>query len=352
MSICDGDCDDDEPANFPGNSEVCDGLDNDCDDEVATSEEDFDLDGYGICQGDCDDTNPQANPADADGDGYSLCGPDGVASSGDEDCDDNDPLLSAADADADGFSSCFGDCDDSSFNTHPGADELCDGLDNDCSPATEAGAGETDEDGDGDLACEDCDDDDASITGTDIDQDGSSPCDGDCAEGNPTIHPFAVDPIDTGIDQNCDGIDGTDADGDGSASVTSGGVDCDDNDPNNFPGNTEMCDGQDNDCNSLDDVGQAGVGGAETDNDGDGQWECQGDCEDNNPANFAGNPEVCDGQDNDCDGTTWAPDEVDGDNDGVVACDSDGDGTSDDCDDNDPNNFPGNPEVCDGQDND
>ena len=33
------------------------------------------------------------------------------------------------------------------------------------------------------------------------------------------------------IDQNCDGIDGTDGDGDGSASWQSGGSDCDDTDP-------------------------------------------------------------------------------------------------------------------------
>ena len=33
-----------------------------------------------------------------------------------------------------------------------------------------------------------------------------------------------------GIDQNCDGVDGEDVDGDGQASLESGGQDCDDND--------------------------------------------------------------------------------------------------------------------------
>ena len=38
-----------------------------------------------------------------------------------------------------------------------------------------------------------------------------------------------TDIVGDGIDQNCDGLDGTDVDGDGFASVASGGDDCDDN---------------------------------------------------------------------------------------------------------------------------
>jgi hypothetical protein len=30
----------------------------------------------------------------------------------------------------------------------------------------------------------------------------------DCAEGDPTIHDFAADPMGDGIDTNCDGVDG------------------------------------------------------------------------------------------------------------------------------------------------
>jgi hypothetical protein len=133
-----------------------------------------------------------------------------------------------------------------------------------------------------------------------------------------------------------------DADGDGVPDTT----DCDDNNAANFPGNTEICDGQDNDCNGLDDMGNPGLGGQETDNDADGQSECQGDCDDNNAANFSGNTELCDGQDNDCDGTANADaaGEVDTDQDGQLSCF--------DCDDSDPNNFYGNTELCDGADND
>jgi hypothetical protein len=43
--------------------------------------------------------------------------------------------------------------------------------------------------------------------------------------------------------------EGFDMDGDG---VTICAGDCDDNDPNNFPGNTEICDGQDNNCDGHD----------------------------------------------------------------------------------------------------
>ena len=52
----------------------------------------------------------------------------------------------------------------------------------------------------------------------------------------------------------------------------------DDSDPNNFTGNVEICDGQDNDCNGQDDY--AFFDGSETDDDGDGQSECEGDCDD------------------------------------------------------------------------
>ena len=51
----------------------------------------------------------------------------------------------------------------------------------------------------------------------------------DCDDSNPTINPRASDLVGDGVDQNCDGIDGTDSDRDGHASIASGGDDCDDN---------------------------------------------------------------------------------------------------------------------------
>ena len=54
------------------------------------------------------------------------------------------------------------------------------------------------------------------------------------------------------------------------------------------------CDGADNDCNGQADADAAG----EADVDADGSLSCI-DCDDNSAANFPGNSELCDGADND-----------------------------------------------------
>lgn len=98
--------------------------------------------------------------------------------------------------------------------------------------------------------------------------------------------------------------------------------DCDDQDPNNRPGGSEVCDGLDNDCDGT-------PGADEFDLDQDGFLSCgdPADCLDGNPFAYPGAPELCDGVDNDCDGETF-PEEVDQDGDGAPACA--------DCDDTDP----------------
>jgi MYXO-CTERM domain-containing protein len=88
--------------------------------------------------------------------------------------------------------------------------------------------------------------------------------------------------------------------------------DCDDLDPDRFPGNPEVCDGVDNDCDDA-------LPPSELDADGDTFLACE-ECDDTQAANYPGNAEVCDGADNDCDGSPdngltfadWWPD-VDGD---------------------------------------
>ena len=296
----DDDCDDGDPALNPGQIELCDGLDNDCDgeiDEVA----DLDGDGFNNCEGDCDDDDPAVFPGAVE-----AC--DGV----DTNCDTVLPA-DEADADADGVMGCAGDCDDSQASVYPGAPELCDGLDNDCDGTVPAG--EVDDDADGALACLDCDD------------------------ANATVFPGAPELCDT-LDNDCDGAvpaDETDDDGDGWSECRDG--DCDDADPNTYVGAIEICgDGVDNDCDGVEWDG--------IDDDGDGYGECEGDCDDTDPDVGPEAQEICEDEiDQDCDGS----DLVDFDEDGWLdeAC------GGEDCDDADEDVHPGVLDECfDGVDND
>jgi len=310
-----GDGSDCEPLNaliHPAATEICDGIDNNCNSQI--------------------DEGVAAPPSwyrDIDGDGFgnlldsvSTCDPPAGYIADSSDCNDLDNLI------------------------FPGATELCNGADDDCNSSTSADlAGEVDVDGDGALSCLDCDD------------------------ADPLNTPGAAEVCD-GQDNDCNALDdfgnaGTggqeiDLDGDGSV----GCADCDDTNAGNFPGNVEFCDGFDNDCNGTADFDPIF---GEFDLDSDGILGCA-DCNDNNAANYPGNAEVCDNQDNDCDGiidendaidaTTWYRDE---DEDGfgslvvsTVACDLPNGyvGDNSDCDDQDEDVNSTSTEVCDGIDND
>lgn len=96
----------------------------------------------------------------------------------------------------------IGDCDDRDPLDHPGAEEICDGTDNNCD-------GEADE-GLGWMGYFDGDRDGYGRTGDPIkfcDPPGNaeSEIDGDCNDDDATIRPGAAEVCDS-IDQDCDGL--------------------------------------------------------------------------------------------------------------------------------------------------
>ncbi len=109
----------------------------------------------------------------------------------------------------------------------------------------------------------------------------------DCDDNNSDIHPMADDVC--GEDRNCDGLFETavlcyrDADGDGFGDASepaldcqppfgyvSNALDCNDANPDQYPGAPEICNGIDNNCDGIVDN--------DADSDGDGVWNCLDRC--------------------------------------------------------------------------
>ena len=159
------DCNDNNAAVNPAASEVCDGLDNNCNGIVdegvtATFYQDNDDDGYGNLS-----ATTQACSAPA------------------------------------GYVSNSSDCNDNNASVNPGASEVCDGLDNNCNGITDEGVTATfyqDNDGDGY----------GNLSATT--QACSAPAgyvsnSSDCNDNNASVNPGAPEICGDALDNNCDG---------------------------------------------------------------------------------------------------------------------------------------------------
>ncbi len=162
------DCDDDDPEVHPDAEEACNDEDDDCDGEV-------------------DEGIVETWYVDRDEDGY---GDDELSQ---DSCDE-----------LQGMSTAGGDCNDGDEAVHPGADELCDGVDQDCD-------GELDEEAIDEV-----------VLYADGDGDGFATEDGERITA-------------------CPGTEG----------YAEAAGDCDDGDASRYPGASEVCDGVDNDCDDT-----------------------------------------------------------------------------------------------------
>ncbi|MCP3142295.1 RCC1 domain-containing protein [Pyxidicoccus xibeiensis] len=206
------DCDDFDPSVNPGATEVCDGLDNDC-------------------NGQTDDGSASSNwYRDADGDGH------GDAAVSTQAC-----------GQPSGYVSNSNDCNDTNASVKPGATEVCNNVDDNCNGSVDEGVPlstwyrDADGDGRGDaavstLACsapagyvsssDDCNDANPTLPrafSQDNDRDGygdrftispapfgCTPPPGysytsdDCNDSNASVRPGAAELCDT-VDNNCDG---------------------------------------------------------------------------------------------------------------------------------------------------
>ena len=171
-----GDCNDANKGIAPGKKEICDGADNNCNNQV-------------------DEGVRKAWYQDNDGDGFGSGAP-----------------VMACKAPGKAWTGVAGDCNDFNKAIFPKAKEVCNDIDDDCDSLKDEGLATAtiykDNDGDGwapkgALAQKKCD---VPVGWTKAkDADGDKKPDWDCADSDTTVHPGAADVCGDGKDNDCDG---------------------------------------------------------------------------------------------------------------------------------------------------
>ncbi|MCB9780568.1 MAG: putative metal-binding motif-containing protein [Alphaproteobacteria bacterium] len=338
------DCDDTNRAINPAATEVCNGFDDDCDALVDDRDDSLDLStastwyadddadtfgdpddsvrscetprGYVADDSDCDDSNTAVNPDatevcnDIDDDCDTLVddADDSVDLStggtyyADSDSDlygDPDVSVTACDQ-PDGYVEDNNDCDDDATAVNPGASEVCNDIDDDCDTLVDDDDDSVDlstgstfyADSDSDLYG----DPDRSVSACEQ-PDGYVEDDNDCDDRRATVNP-AADEICNGYDDDCDTL-----------------VDDDDPDADLGTGGTYYAD------TDSDDYGDPDVSVTACEQP-DGFVEDNTDCDDDRALTNPGADEYCNDINDDCDSET-DEDAVDG---GWYADDNDADG--------------------------